>query len=70
MHKHRSKYKSKKRGVIFFNKIQIYYFLVLAMDKSIKVFSTIPVKGTNTKNQAKYSPVEICPISKNGLSGC
>ena len=40
------------------------------MDKSIKVFSTIPVKGTNTKNQAKYSPVEICPISKNGLSGC
>lgn len=38
--------------------------------KSIKVFSSIPVKGTNTINQIKYKKVEICPISENGETGC
>ena len=45
-------------------------FALGEIDRSIKVFSTIPVTGTITKNQAKYSAVEICPISKNGLSAC
>ena len=53
--------------IVFVIIIYETYFLTA---KSIKVFSTIPVNGTITKNQAKYKKVEICPISKNGLSGC
>lgn len=53
---------SRKRGrglaKIFIVYIINYYSLVFLTDKSIKVFSTIPVAGTKIKNQAKYRKVE------------
>jgi len=52
------------------NSIHSFDYLLFLIDKSIKVFSIIPVNGTINKNHAKYKKVANCPISKNGLSGC
>ena len=56
------------------NTLAPYYLLnrlfFTGIAKSINVFSSIPVKGTNTINQIKYMKVEICPISENGETGC
>jgi hypothetical protein len=45
---------------LFWYSSKIFYYLLDLLDaRSIKEFSTIPVTGTITTNQAKYKNVEI-----------